>query len=170
VIHSFWIPALAGKIDMLPDRMEQIRLQADRPGVYRGQCAEYCGTQHARMVLHVVAMPEPEFEAWLRNEAQPQAQSADPRLERGRQIFLELRCAACHTVRGVAQSIELGPDLTHLGSRLTLAAGTLPMDERRLAEWIADPQALKPGARMPSYTHVEPQALSLLAAYLEQLR
>ncbi|HEX8606357.1 MAG TPA: c-type cytochrome, partial [Pseudoduganella sp.] len=150
VIHSFWVPALAGKVDMVPGRVHGLTLQADRAGTWRGQCAEFCGLQHARMALHVVAAPAAEFDAWLAGQARPATDPADAQLLRGRQAFLERRCDACHAVRGVADGGAAGPDLTHVGSRLALAAGTLPVHQGTLAGWIADPQSIKPGARMPA--------------------
>lgn len=170
VIHSLWVPALNGKMDTVPGRVTGLTLRADKPGVYRGQCAEYCGEQHARMALHVVAMPPEEFDRWLAREAQPAAMSNNALVERGRAAFLEQRCQACHTIRGVAGNSRLGPDLTHVGSRLHIAAGTLRNHRGTLAGWIADPQAIKPGARMPAAADLDGETLHALAAYLEQLK
>ncbi|MBZ2207843.1 cytochrome c oxidase subunit II [Massilia soli] len=170
VIHSLWVPALAGKRDMVPGRMTGLTLRADKPGLYRGQCAEYCGTQHARMALHVVAETPAAFEAWLARERQPAAAPTDAFLERGRQAFIGQRCAACHTIRGVDGGSRLGPDLTHVGSRLHIAAGTLRNHRGTLAGWIADPQSIKPGARMPPANDIDGETLRALAAYLEHLK
>jgi cytochrome c oxidase subunit II len=173
VIHSFWVPALAGKVDMVPGRVHGLALRADRAGTWRGQCAEFCGAQHAKMALHVVAQPRAEFDAWLAGQARPASAPADARLARGRQAFLDRKCAACHTVRGVAEAAPgatAGPDLTHVGSRLYLAAGTLPVHAGTLAGWIADPHAIKPGVRMPAATGLEGAELRALAAWLESLR
>ncbi len=170
VIHSFWVPALAGKIDMLPGRVHQLRVQADRPGVYRGQCAEFCGEQHARMALHVVAQTPDEFERWLQAQNRSAEAPRDALAQRGAQVFAEQRCTACHTVRGLGPVASIGPDLTHVGSRLHLAAGTLPMSVAALRAWIAHPQAAKPGARMPSYDRLDDASLGALAAFLEQLK
>ncbi|GGY10473.1 cytochrome c oxidase subunit II [Pseudoduganella dura] len=178
VIHSFWVPALAGKVDMVPGRVHGLTLRADRAGTWRGQCAEFCGIQHARMALHVVAQPPAEFDAWLAAQAGPAAAPAAAQLLRGRQVFLERRCNACHAVRGVAEgtrdgaagSPAAGPDLTHVGSRLYLAAGTLPVHQGTLAGWIADPQSIKPGARMPAARGLEGDELRALAAWLESLK
>lgn len=173
VIHSLWIPALNGKIDTVPGRVTGLTLRADKPGVYRGQCAEYCGEQHARMALHVVAMEQAEFDRWLANEALPAAAPNEPLLERGRAAFLEQRCQACHTIRGVTDAdadTRLGPDLTHVGSRLHIAAGTLRNHRGALAGWVADPQAIKPGARMPAAADLDGETLHALAAYLEHLK
>ena len=170
VIHSFWVPALAGKIDMLPGRVHQLRLQADRPGVYRGQCAEFCGEQHARMALHVVAQTPEEFERWLQQQNRPAEAPREPMAQRGAQVFAEQRCTACHSVRGLGPAASIGPDLTHVGTRLHLAAGTLPMSTASLQDWIAHPQRSKPGARMPSYERLDDASLAALAAFLAQLR
>lgn len=170
VIHSLWVPALNGKMDTVPGRVTGLTLRADKPGVYRGQCAEYCGEQHARMALHVVAMPPEEFDRWLAREAQPAAVPNNALAERGRAAFLEQRCQACHTIRGVTGNARLGPDLTHVGSRLHIAAGTLRNHRGTLAGWIADPQAIKPGARMPAAADLDGETLHALAAYLEQLK
>ena len=170
VIHSLWVPALAGKRDMVPGRMTGLTLMADKPGVYRGQCAEYCGTQHARMALHVVAETPAAFEAWLARERQDAAAPTNAVLERGRQAFIGQRCVACHTVRGMPGESRLGPDLTHVGSRLHIAAGTLRNHRGTLAGWIADPQSIKPGVRMPATSDIDGETLSALAAYLEHLK
>ena len=171
VIHSFWVPALAGKVDMLPGRVHQLRLQADRTGVFRGQCAEFCGEQHARMALHVVAHEPADFERWLLAQARPAQPPRDAQAQRGAQVFAEQRCGACHSVRGLGPSASIiGPDLTHVGSRLHLAAGTLPMGDAALRHWLADPQRSKPGARMPSYERLDDASLAALAAFLLQLR
>lgn len=153
VIHSFWVPALGGKMDMLPGRVQHLLLQAGAPGVYRGQCAEFCGVQHARMALHVVAMAPEDFERWLAAQALPSPLPPTDELARGRDAFVAHRCGACHTVRGVAEESRLGPDLTHVGGRLHLGAGQLPMNADTLAEWIGQVQRIKPGARMPSSEH-----------------
>ena len=170
VIHSFWVPELGGKMDMVPGRTNHLQLAADRPGVYRGQCAEYCGEQHARMAMHVVALEPREFDNWLAAQARPAAAPATALAERGRQVFMENRCSACHTVRGVAEEGRLGPDLTHVGSRLHLGAGVLRNQPGALAGWVAHTQQHKPGARMPSFTHIDAQSLEALAAWLEQLK
>ena len=170
VIHSFWIPALAGKVDMVPGRRHQLLLSADRPGVYRGQCAEFCGEQHARMALHVVALPPREFEDWRQSQLRPAAAAITPQQLRGREAFLANRCDACHSVRGVAQDSRLGPDLTHVGSRLHLGAGTLANSPGSIAQWVAHVQQLKPGARMPSYDRLDGATLSALADWLGSLR
>jgi cytochrome c oxidase subunit 2 len=171
VIHSFWVPALGGKMDMLPGRVQHLQLQADRPGTWRGQCAEYCGDQHARMALHVVAEPPAAFEAWLAAQARPAAASSSREIERGREAFLAHRCNACHAVRGVSEVSRLGPDLTHVGSRLYLGAGTVANDAAGLAQWVAHTQQLKPGARMPSSgERIDQASLQSIAAWLGELK
>jgi len=149
VIHSVWVPALGGKMDTVPGRMNRLVITPREAGVFRGACAEFCGEQHARMALHVVVMPQAQFDQWLARQAQPAADAADPASARGRRAFLDHGCAACHTVRGHAESGVLGPDLTHVGSRLHLGAGVLRNHRGALAQWITSVQALKPGARMP---------------------
>lgn len=170
VIHSFWVPNLAGKVDMLPGRVHGMTVRADTPGVYRGQCAEYCGEQHARMALHVVVQTPQEFAAWLANQARPAATPASDLALRGRDAFVARRCVACHTVRGVADQAQLGPDLTHIGSRLYLGAGTLRNSAGAMAAWIVDPHASKPGVRMPAAGDLDSDTLAALTAYLEQLQ
>jgi cytochrome c oxidase subunit II len=169
VIHSFWVPALAGKMDMVPGRVQHLLVKADAPGVYRGQCAEYCGEQHARMALHIVAETPEAFESWRAAQARPAA-ATPPERVRGRQAFLAQRCDACHAVRGVSAGARLGPDLTHVASRLHLAAGTLPNTSVSLAHWVAHVQQVKPGARMPSYERLDPETLAALAEWLASLQ
>ena len=170
VIHSFWVPALAGKRDIVPGRVNHLQVEATQPGVYRGQCAEFCGEGHARMALHVVASAPAEFDAWLAAQAKPAAVPGSALLVQGQQAFIAQRCNACHTVRGVAEESRLGPDLTHVGSRLYLAAGTLTNQRGNIAHWIANTQTVKPGARMPSSSDIDPATLNALAAWLEQLK
>lgn len=172
VLHSFWIPALGGKRDLVPGRVNRLVVTATVPGVHRGTCAEYCGAQHARMALHAVVMPADDFDRWLAAQAQPAAEpGGDARLVRGRALFLDHGCAACHAVRGTADGGGRGPDLTHVAGRLHLGAGTLPNDgAAAMARWLTGVQDLKPGAHMPSITHLPPDALDALAAYLAHLR
>lgn len=171
VIHSVWIPALGGKMDTVPGRVNRLVITAREPGVYRGACAEFCGEQHARMALHVVVLPADEFDRWLSAQAQPALPAdGDSQAARGAHAFVMQGCAACHTVRGVAEGATLGPDLTHVGSRLWLGAGTLRNGPHAAARWIASVQALKPNARMPSFAHLDPATLAALGAYLEQLK
>jgi cytochrome c oxidase subunit 2 len=169
VIHSFWVPNLAGKTDMMPGRVNRMVIQGDRPGIYRGQCAEYCGRQHALMAFDVIVMPRAEFDAWLARLAQPAREPPTPQLREGRALFVDLGCTACHTVRGHVGG-RLGPDLTQVGARRSIGAGTLPGGVGNIAGWIASSQHLKPGNAMPSYDQLAGPQLRALAAYLESLK
>lgn len=168
VQHAFWVPALGGKVDMVPGRLHGLTLQADTPGLYRAPCAEYCGTQHTAMALDVQVLTPTAFDAWLAHQSAPAAPPVSPKRD-GRAVFLAARCNSCHTVRGVAEGGTLGPDLTHLASRSSLAAGTLPFTRAALLGWIANPQAAKAGARMPA-SSLPPEDLQALAAWLESLK
>jgi cytochrome c oxidase subunit II len=169
VIHSFWAPRLAGKTDMIPGRVNRMVIQADQAGVFRGQCAEYCGLQHTLMAFDVIALPRPEFDAWLASLAQPVAEPSTPFLREGRDAFVSIGCGFCHTVRGLTAGM-LGPDLTLLGTRRNMGAGTLPGGVGNIAAWIASSQHLKAGNGMPSYDQLEGRQLRALAAYLDSLR
>lgn len=172
VIHAFWVPLLAGKTQMIPGLVNEQWLQADKPGVYRGQCTQYCGVQHAHMAVEVVAQSRPEFEAWLVAQRQPAHEltptSTGAATSAGRALFKE-RCAGCHTIRGTDAVGSNGPDLTHLNSRRQIAAGLLSNTPEHLIDWITHAQELKPGARMPSMplTVAESGALSAYLATLE---
>ncbi len=166
VIHSLWIPRLGGKTDMIPGRRNFMRIQADAPGVYAGQCAEYCGGPHALMGLVVVAHAPDAFQAWQVRPAAPVAVSSFP----GAAVFANSGCGACHTIRGTEANGLAGPDLTHVGSRQTLGAGILPNNQGTMAGWIADSQGIKPGNRMPSYPVLTGQELRDVAAYLDSLK
>ncbi|MCL4766019.1 MAG: cytochrome c oxidase subunit II [Hyphomicrobiaceae bacterium] len=170
VIHSFWVPNLAGKLDMIPGRVNSYVFAASEPGVYRGQCAEYCGAQHALMAFHVVAAPQAEFSAWLAQQTGDAIEPATPFLARGRQLFLDAGCGACHVIRGTPADGLLGPDLTRVGSRLSLAAGTFPVNIGTLAGWTSSAQHLKPGNLMPSFGNLRGAELRAIAAYLESLK
>ena len=169
VIHSFWIPNLQGKIDLVPGRLNELWLRADVPGVYRGQCAEYCGLQHAKMALVVVAESSDDFEHWLTGNRAPAPPPATAEQQRGRDVVERGPCAMCHNITGTLAGGRSGPDLTHIASRSTLGAGTLPNTRGHLAGWIADPQGIKPGNRMPQpgLTSAELQAV---LAYLGTLK
>jgi cytochrome c oxidase subunit 2 len=160
VIHSFWVPALGGKTDAIPGQINEAWLEADRPGIYRGQCAEYCGQQHSQMALLVVAEPEADFEAWRAG------QTADAAATGAAQFVLS--CGKCHTVRGTVANGAAGPDLTHLMSRSTLAAGMLDNTPGNLGGWIANPQGIKPGAKMPG-APLSGAQLQAVLTYLETL-
>jgi cytochrome c oxidase subunit 2 len=170
VIHSFWVPQLAGKTDTIPGRVNVAWLEADRPGVYWGQCTEFCGLQHAHMAFKVVAESPQAFRAWWGAQLRPgpDATALSGGIAAGQQIFND-RCGACHRVRGTDAGGSAGPDLTHLMSRTTLAAGTLPNTPAALTGWIANPQAIKPGTTMPTLYLSGPQ-LTAVSAYLESLR
>jgi cytochrome c oxidase subunit II len=170
VIHSVWVPALAGKMDTVPGRVNRLVFSATEAGTYRGQCAEFCGEQHARMGLHVVALAPQAFEAWLAQQAQPARAPETAMQLRGRDAFLAQRCGACHTVRGVSEESRLGPDLTHVGSRVALGAGTLANNPRAMAQWITQVQSFKHGARMPANTDMDADTLAALADYLAHLK
>jgi cytochrome c oxidase subunit II len=169
VIHSFWIPRLNRKVDSLPGHANRVELFAERPGLYRGSCAEFCGQQHARMGVSVYAHPPDQFQAWLANMSRPRAAPATPLARRGEQVFMSKQCASCHTVRGTSARGEVGPDLTHLKTRATLAALTIPNRRGYLAGWVVDPQSVKEGAKMPALDLTGPELQALLE-YLESLR
>lgn len=169
VIHSFWVPQLQGKMDLIPGRRNRLWIQADAPGVYRGQCAEYCGLQHARMALNVVAMEESAFEDWLAQQRAPAATPQTDETLRGREVFLSRGCALCHTIRGTESLAQAGPDLTHVGSRLALAAGVLPNTRGHMAGWISNPQQIKPGSYMPGIP-LTPAELHAVVSYVLSLR
>ena len=158
VIHSFWVPELNKKVDMIPEQTNRLLLYADRPGRYRGQCAEFCGLQHAHMGLYVFAQPRAAFDRWL-------AQQSRPAPATGSALFVE-KCGACHTIRGTNADGDAGPDLTHVGSRASLAALTVPNTPGRMRDWITDPQRLKPGSLMPAVNLTAAQ-IDHLVAYLE---
>ncbi|HEX4770730.1 MAG TPA: cytochrome c oxidase subunit II [Bryobacteraceae bacterium] len=169
VIHSFWVPNLHGKRDLIPSRVNTEWIQADRPGRFRGQCAEFCGLQHAHMAFWVIAEPPAQFEAWRRQQLQPAAEPSDPVRLRGQQVFLNNACVLCHTIQGTTAAGQNGPDLTHFGSRQTIAAGTLPNTIGNLGGWITDPQTVKPGNHMPQVP-LAPGDEQPLLAYLEGLK
>jgi cytochrome c oxidase subunit 2 len=169
VIHALWIPNFGGKVDMIPGRVNRLTFRAERAGVYRGQCTEFCGDQHARMAFDVVALEPAAFEDWARRQAGPAPEPATPELGRGRTLYRENGCGSCHAVRGVSDG-RLGPDLTRVGARRTIGAGMFPTNVGSLAGWVAGTQALKPGARMPSYGALSGPDLRALAAYLASLR
>lgn len=169
VIHSFWVPSLHGKTDLIPGRTNDLVIQADRPGVYRGQCAEFCGIQHAKMGVLVEAHPPAEFEAWWERQLRPHAPPADTLLARGEKVFMQNGCGLCHSIRGTRAHGSVAPDLTHFGSRRTIAAGTLPNTRGHLGGWISDPQGIKPGNRMPAVP-LKGEELRALLSYLHSLQ
>ncbi|MBV9111728.1 MAG: cytochrome c oxidase subunit II [Hyphomicrobiales bacterium] len=169
VIHSFWVPSLAGKKDLIPGRDNAITFTATRPGVYRGQCAEFCGLQHAHMAFLVIAETPQSFEAWRRSQIAEAASPSNDEEKRGQSVFTVKACAACHTVRGTSASGSLGPDLTHVASRRYIASGLLETTRGSLAAWIADPQTLKPGSNMPSVP-LSSDELRDVSAYMASLK
>lgn len=169
VIHSFWVPRLHGKKDLIPGHPTETLIRADHPGIYRGQCAEFCGPQHAKMALFVIAQPPEEFEAWLQHARQGAPPPMKPAEVAGQRVFMSSSCPVCHTIAGTPAGGGTGPNLTHVASRLSLGAGSLPNTRGHMAGWILDSQGIKPGNYMP------PNALSgddlqALLAYLESLR
>lgn len=166
VIHSFWIPSLTGKIDMIPGRVNRLTLKAAKTGVYRGACAEYCGTAHALMSFYVIVMAPDAFAAWLEHQAAPVSPKA---AMRGQKLFMLHGCSACHTLRGTPASGKVGPDLTHVGSRVSLGAGILPNIPSAFEEWIAHTEKLKPGVHMPAFDMLPETHLQTLATYLDSL-
>jgi cytochrome c oxidase subunit 2 len=166
VVHSFWVPQLAGKTDVIPGRTNGMWIEPHETGTFLGQCAEYCGTQHANMRLRVVVEPEPDFRAWLAGQRKVAARAAG--VGAGRRVFESHACVSCHTVRGTSARGTVGPDLTHLMSRRTLGAGAAPNDREHLRAWVRDPSTLKPGARMPAM-RLGAADLDALVAYLETL-
>jgi cytochrome c oxidase subunit 2 len=169
VIHSFWVPNLAGKKDLIPGKINTIWLQADKPGVYRGQCAEYCGLQHAQMALWVVAEPPEQFNAWRQNQTQTSVQPTSDSQKHGQQVFLTSTCVMCHAINGTRAGSNSGPNLTHVASRNTIAAATLANTRDHLAQWIKDSQSVKPGNKMPQNNLAESDLQSLLD-YLQSLK
>jgi len=170
VIHSFWIPSLGGKADMIPGRVTRLVLTPTRTGVFRGVCAEYCGTSHALMKFDVVVEEKEEFNRWLAHQAEPAKPPAEQLATRGQDSFLANGCSACHTIRGTPARGVIGPDLTHVGSRLSIAAGTLPTEADNFRRWIALTEELKPGAHMPKFSVLPPEELRALAVYLDGLK
>jgi cytochrome c oxidase subunit 2 len=169
VIHSFWVPSLTSKTDLIPGKDNSTWLQADRAGTFRGQCAEFCGAQHAGMAFVVVAQPQDQFAAWMADQARPAQTPGDATAARGEQVFTSQSCAACHTVRGTSADGTVGPDLTHFGSRRTLGAGSAPNDPGWLGGWISNSQTIKPGNKMPPQP-LAPEDLRAVIAYLEGLK
>ncbi|MBV0911189.1 cytochrome c oxidase subunit II [Anianabacter salinae] len=170
VIHSFWVPSIAGKLDMIPGRVNEMTVTATRPGRYRGQCAEFCGLSHPLMAFEVLVLPPAEYAAYLAG-LQDEARDADTaQLEQGREVFLREGCPACHVIRGIAEGGRIGPDLSRVGARGSLGAGMWRMNVGNLAGWIADVQDMKPVAEMPSFNHLSGPDLRAVAHYLASLK
>jgi cytochrome c oxidase subunit II len=170
VIHSFWVPALHGKVDEIPGQPNYIRVQANHAGSFEGQCGEYCGEQHAHMRLLVVAQPPDEYQAWLNAQLKPAAEPQDSEALHGRDVFNNAACALCHTVRGTIAQGKVAPDLTHLASRQNIAANTYKNDEANLEAWITHAQSLKPGCEMPNITAFNGRDIRALTRYLRELK
>jgi len=170
VIHSFWIPSLAGKMDMIPGRINRLPVQPLEVGVFRGACAEFCGTSHARMNLEATVLPQAEFDAWIARESADAAAPASDAAARGREAFLRHGCATCHTIRGTEARGVTGPDLTHVGARRMIAAGQRRTDVSEVRDWIAHTKAVKPEARMPAFSALPDDTLTALASYLVGLQ
>jgi len=169
VIHSFWVPSLQGKRDLIPGRVTTDWIQADRAGTFRGQCAEFCGLQHAHMAMWVVAEPADQFERWFTHQLEASVPPSGAEEQRGQEVFLNSACVLCHSIRGTPAAGQVGPDLTHFGSRLTIAAGTLQNNKGNLAGWIADPQTIKPGNHMATVP-LKSEDMQPLIDYLESLQ
>lgn len=170
VIHSFWIPGLAGKMDMIPGRTNRLVVKAEKPGTYRGVCAEFCGLSHALMAFDVIAMEPAAFDAWLASARQPVRRAQGQRAQdRGAALFSRNGCGACHTVAGTEHDARIGPDLSRFGERLTLGAGILKPTTANTAAFIRDPHAFKPGARMPAYAAMSEHDALLVAGWLKSL-
>jgi len=169
VIHSFWVPNLAGKKDLIPGKISTMWLQADKPGVYRGQCAEYCGLQHAKMALWVVAEPQEQFNAWRQNQTKEAVPASSDTQKRGQQVFFATTCVMCHAISGTAAGSNIGPNLTHVGSRQMIGAATLDNTRDHLAQWIKDSQMFKPGNKMPQH-NLSDADLQSLVEYLASLK
>lgn len=170
VIHSFWIPSIGGKIDMIPGRTNRLVLEPTKTGVFRGACAEYCGTAHALMAFSVVVMEPEAFSAWLVEQAAPAQAPVSDLAQRGQRLFLNNGCGACHRVAGTAANGSIGPDLTHVGSRLSLGAGILPTDLDGMARWISHTNLVKPDVKMPAYPMLDAEQLKAIGSYLLELK
>lgn len=169
VIHAFWIPALGGKVDMIPGRTNRLRLEPTKVGVYRGVCAEYCGEAHAEMSFIVIVEEKKDYDNWLSQQTRDATEPTGELAQRGKQVFLSSGCGACHTIRGTPADGRLGPDLSHLGSRKSIAAGTLTLQTDNLLDWLSDTHAVKEGVHMPSFGMLPEADLRALTAYLEGL-
>ncbi len=170
VIHSFWVPALHGKVDLIPGNQNRIRVEASNPGSYRGQCGEYCGAEHARMILNVVSQSPADFEQWLKHARQPAAEPQTEDQTAGRQVFMSSACALCHTISGTEAQGTVGPNLTHIGSRHMIAANWLDNNTANLSAWVTHAQSIKPAAVMPNLTEFTGDQLRQLVAYLQNLK
>ncbi len=169
VIHSFWIPSIGGKVDMIPGRMNRLTLEPTRTGTFRGVCAEYCGDSHALMAFYAVVMERDAFDRWLDEQARPASEPVGALASRGEELFIANGCGACHAVRGTTANGVVGPDLTHAGSRVSLGGGILPNDQAAFLRWIARTDEIKPGVHMPAFGMLPEEDLQAVAAYLDGL-
>jgi cytochrome c oxidase subunit 2 len=171
VAHSFWVPRLAGKTDVIPNKINTMWIDPQQPGLYLGQCAQYCGTQHAKMLLRVYAQTPADFAAWVNQQRQPAVQdfAANPIAAEGQNVFMRNACINCHAINGTVATGRFGPDLTHFASRDTIASGAIQNTPENLRAWIDDPNSLKPGSLMPAM-HLNKHDTEVITAYLTQLR
>jgi len=170
VIHSFWVPSVSGKMDMIPGRINELTITATKEGRFRGQCAEFCGLSHPLMAFEVLVLPVEEYAAYLESLDEDARDAVTPQQRRGKEVFLTSGCTACHAVNGVSENGRLGPDLSRVGARASLGAGMWRMNKGNLAGWIADVGDMKPGAQMPSYNDLSGRDLRAVAAWLESLK
>jgi len=169
VIHSFWVPNLTGKRDLIPGQVTTTWMQADTAGIYRGQCAEFCGPSHAKMAFVVVAEPVEKFQAWIQHQREPAGEPAAGQAMQGHDVFLSRQCTLCHAIQGTPAGAHLGPDLTHVGSRMTIASGTLENEPTPLNAWVENAPSIKPGVRMPPHM-LETSEREAVVAYLRSLQ
>ncbi|MFA8386342.1 MAG: cytochrome c oxidase subunit II [Pelagibaca sp.] len=170
VIHSFWVPSISGKMDMIPGRINELTVTATEEGRFRGQCAEFCGLSHPLMAFEVVVLSAEDYAAYLDTLEDEARDAVTPQERRGKEVFLTSGCTACHAVRGVSENGRLGPDLSRVGARASLGAGMWRMNLGNLAGWIADVGDMKPGAQMPSYNHLSGPDLRAVSTWLESLK
>jgi cytochrome c oxidase subunit 2 len=173
VIHSFWIPSLAGKQDIIPGRVNHLTIEADKAGTYIGQCAEFCALSHANMRLRVIAEDVPSFNAWVDHQKTEAADPTEQLASQGRDLFMKNQCVTCHTVRGEQSNGKVGPDLTHVADRTTFAGATFDFDTENLIAWVTDAPGIKPGAKMGRGIldyHLTPDEIRAIVAYLESLK
>ena len=170
VIHSFWVPRFGWKKDAIPNKLNTLAVQVNEAGTFDGACAEYCGTQHAWMRLTVVAQSQADLDAWVKAQQTPAPAPTDPTAQRGQQVFTAGTCVNCHAVAGTSANAQVGPDLSHVGSRMTIGAGVAVRNADTLQQWVHDPQSVKPGVLMPGYAALGHDDLAALAAYLDGLK
>lgn len=169
VIHSWWVPELGRKTDAIPGRQNHSWIEADKPGVYNGKCSEFCGTEHAWMLIRVIAQEQNEFEKWVKQQQKDAITPTNNVTRAGSRLFLQKACASCHAIRGTAAIAHMAPDLTHLASRKTILSGMLPLNEMNLRSWLQNPQKIKPGANMPNFM-LSPEEINALTKYMEELQ